>query len=127
MKKRLNFILGRKKKEVIEYPPMSKFVIPSTVSMPAYSFYGKIEQHVRYHKTFVPSGKKITWGLLTKHNPCLLEIQNKIIIHEGRNFPDKAWDNVAFGLVVLIKTEFLSIKKEEKEVELQLERELETA
>lgn len=119
MKKRLNFILGLSKKEVFEYPPMSKFVIPANVSMPAYSFYGKIEQHVRNHKTFIPSGK-ITWGLLTKHNPCLLETENKIIVYEGRNFPDKAWNNVALNLVNLIKEEALAIKEQEKELELEI-------
>lgn len=108
MKKSLHFILGRKKK-VVEYPSMSKFTIPQTVSMPAYSFYGKIERHVRYYKTLVPSGK-ITWGVLIKYNPRLLKVQQNIVDYEGHDFSDKALNTLAVSLVSLIKEEFLLIQ-----------------
>lgn len=109
------------KTQKIVYGPMSNFFIPNTVSMPTYHFYGQIEKYVRNNRITVPVDKEINWKVLTKHNKALLDVKEKLILHEGRNFPDLAWDKLAVNLVNLVKEEQSSIDNKkvlEKELEI---------
>jgi hypothetical protein len=96
----------------VVYDPMPDFFISNTVSMPAYRFYGKIEQYVRNNKLVIPVNKKITWRLLTRYNKSLRSVQKKLVPHRRDNISVVAWNDVANKLVTLVKAESKQSKKE---------------
>lgn len=120
MFKKGKLLIAFSKTQKVVYDPMPNFFISNTVSMPTCHFYGQMEKYIRNNKIVVPVNKEINWKVLTKHNKALLDVKEKLILHEGRNFPDLAWDKLAVNLVALIKAEQVSINR--KKV---LERELE--
>ncbi|MFA6255975.1 MAG: hypothetical protein WC606_02215 [Candidatus Absconditabacterales bacterium] len=72
--------------------------------MPTNVFYEKFEHHLQNNQTIVPVvDDKLTWKLLVKYNPTFIKLKLDIIKLESRNFPDKAWDNVANRLVRVLK------------------------
>lgn len=97
-------IVGLQRKKKIAYYANPKFCIPITVVLPANSFYSQIEKHLRNEPTILPiADGKITWKQFVKYNRGFNQIKMDIIQAEERNFPDKAWDNVANRIVKMVK------------------------
>jgi hypothetical protein len=109
-----------KKTPTVVYSANSKSHIPHTISMPGMSFYDKFEHHLQNNHVVIPQiDGKLTWELLTKHNPKLRRVRVELLLIEKRNYPDKAWDNVANRLLKVLKKyhepmEQIPIKKKRK-------------
>lgn len=101
-----------KRTKKVVYQPNPTSHIPHTISMPGVSFYEKFEHHLQNSQTVIPViDDKLTWKLLVKHNPKLNQLRGEIILREGRNYPDKAWDNVAHRLVKVLQKNHLPVNK----------------
>lgn len=93
------FAIMQEKPNLLVYEVKKNAIIPYNFNVPAYSFLGKIEQHLRNHQTMVPVVNEVTWQDLLEYNPALVDMQKKIIAYEGKNFSDEAWNILAQQLV----------------------------
>ncbi len=97
------FAIMQEKPNLLVYEIKKNALLSYDFKVPAYSFYGKIEQHLRNHQTFVPVVEAITWQDLLEYNPVLFAMQKKIVAYEGRKFSDQAWDFLAQQLVLFLQ------------------------
>lgn len=100
----VKIVASLKRTRKIVYLANPKSHIPHDIAMPAPSFYGRIEKHLQNEATIVPVIKeKITWKKFVKYNRGFKQLRIEIIRAEGRNYPDKAWDNVANRVIKVLK------------------------
>lgn len=103
-KRSVNLISRLRRTQKLVYYANPKAHIPHDISMPAHSFYEKIEHHLRNEATIVPVIKEtLTWKKFIRYNPGFKQLKKEIIKIEGRDYPEKAWDLVARNVVRVVK------------------------
>lgn len=102
---------------LLVYEIEKKAIVPYDFKVPAYSFYEKLEQHLRNYQTVVPVVDHITWKHLLKYNPALIVMHKNIVVCEGRDFPDQAWDSLALRLVRFLEENHTPVTTQEVVIE----------